>query len=296
MTGRPSPSALAKRRRAWIALGLLPLLSGCLGAVALPLLAGGALMVRDKHRVRAATQVPSPSPSVTLQTREAGEAVASDELGTRVEVTSLRELPPPSGAFATARVSDHWEQFFTYALSKGLPPSGEGGRLQSALLRSPPSVDAPMRRDCPAQYPAVVIDLDDQSAPFSPERLTATPGWIGEGLARLRARGITVLWISRLPAARATDVAGALRVSGLDPQSQDQLLLIRNGEDRKQALREDASLDVCPIAIAGDERSDFDELFDYLRNPGGAVGLYPMMGDGWFLVPSLTDPGAAATE
>jgi hypothetical protein len=59
-------------------------------------------------------------------------------------------------------------------------------------------------------------------------------------------------------------------------------------------LREDANRDVCTVAIAGDERSDFDELFDYLRNPGGAVGLYPMMGKGWFLVPSLTAPAAEA--
>jgi hypothetical protein len=279
-----------------LAHGLRPLLSGCLGAVALPLLAGGAFMVRDKHRVRAATRVPSPSPSVTLETQQAREAVASVEQGTGVEMTSLRELPRPSGAVAPAPVSERWEQFFTYTLSKSLPPAGEARRLQSALLRSPPSVDAPVRRDCPAQYPSVVIDLDDQSAPFAPERLTAPPVGIAEGLARLREAGVTVLWISRLPAARAADVAGALRGSGLDPQGHDQLLLLRNGEDRKQALRQDANLDVCPIAIAGDERSDFDELFDYLRNPGGAVGLYPMMGDGWFLVPSLTNPGVMPTE
>jgi len=50
------------------------------------------------------------------------------------------------------------------------------------------------------------------------------------------------------------------------------------------------------VAIAGDERGDFDELFDYLRDPGSAVGLYPMMGEGWFLVPSLGTPAAASTE
>jgi hypothetical protein len=140
----------------------------------------------------------------------------------------------------------------------------------------------------------VVIDLDDESAPFAPERLTRAPSEVAEGLARLREAGITVLWISQLPASSVADVARALRTSGLDPQGQDQLLLVRNGEDRKQVLREDANRDVCTVAIAGDERSDFDELFDYLRNPGGAVGLYPMMGKGWFLVPSLTAPAAEA--
>ncbi|MXP40769.1 hypothetical protein GRI75_03795 [Altererythrobacter soli] len=296
MIGRQPGSPLSERRRAWLALGLLPLLSGCLGAVALPLLAGGAFMVRDKHRVRAATEVPSPDPKVTLETEQAREAVGGIEPGTGVEITSLRELPPPSGAVAAAPVSERWEQFFAYTASKAQPAAGEASRLQSALLQSPPSIDAPVRRECPAQFPAVVIDLDDRSTPFAPERLSAAPAGTAEGLARLRAAGITVLWISRLPAGRAGDVARALRASGLDPQGQDQLLLLRSGEDRKQVLRQEANLDVCVVAIAGDERSDFDELFDYLRDPDGAVGLYPMMGDGWFLVPSLTDPGAEVTE
>lgn len=271
---------------------MLPLLTGCIGAVALPLVAGGAFMVRDAYRVRAATPVPDPTPSVTLQTAQANEAVALAGPGTEVALTSLRELPAPHRAFAAA--DDRWERFFAYALKQGLAPGGEARRLQSALLQSPPSVDAPARRSCPEQRPAVVIDLDDESAPFAPERLTLTraPREVAEGLARLREAGITVLWISRLPASRVTDVAQALRTSGLDPQGQDQLLLVRNGEDRKQALREDANKDVCTVAIAGDERSDFDELFDYLRNPGSAVGLYPMMGEGWFLVPSLTAPAA----
>ena len=65
----------------------------------------------------------------------------------------------------------------------------------------------------------------------------------------------------------------------------DQFLLIRNGDDRKQLLREDANQDVCIVAIAGDQRSDFDELFDYLRDPNAAIGLDAMLGDGWFLVP-----------
>lgn len=271
---------------------MLPLLTGCLGAVALPLVAGGAFMVRDAYRVRAATQVPTPAPSVALQTGQAREAVALVESSTEVAMTSLRELPPPSGA--SVADNDRWQRFFAYALQQRLAPGGEVRRLQSALLQSASSLDAPERRDCPVQRPAVVIDLDDGSAPFAPERLTRAPGEIAEGLARLREAGVTVLWISRLPASRAADVAGALRTSGLDPQGQDQLLLIRSGEDRKQVLREDASEDVCTIAIAGDERSDFDELFDYLRNPGSAVELYPMMGEGWFLVPSLSVPVAEA--
>jgi hypothetical protein len=133
-----------------------------------------------------------------------------------------------------------------------------------------------------------VIDLDDGADAFAPERLAPAPPALAEGLARLRQGGTVVLWISRLPAARAADVAEALRHSGLDPQGLDQLLLVRKRDDRKQLLRQDASKDVCIVAVAGDQRGDFDELFDFLRNPGSAVGLYPMMSEGWFLVPSLS--------
>jgi predicted secreted acid phosphatase len=115
---------------------------------------------------------------------------------------------------------------------------------------------------------------------------------VAEGLGKLRKAGIVVLWISQLPAARAAAVAQALRSSGLDPTGTDQLLLVRNPNDRKQLLREDASEDVCVVAIAGDQRGDFDELFDYLRRPWEAFGLDTMLGNGWFLVPSLDAPPA----
>ena len=93
------------------------------------------------------------------------------------------------------------------------------------------------------------------------------------------------MWISQRPAAEVAEVAASLRASGLDPAGTDPLLLLRTPRDRKQALREEASLDVCPIAIAGDRKGDFDELFDYLRDPQAASGLDSLIGSGWFIVP-----------
>jgi hypothetical protein len=130
-----------------------------------------------------------------------------------------------------------------------------------------------------------VIDLDKGRTPFDPEQVSSARPGLAAGLAGLREAGVTVLWIARLPGGRVDDVAGALKASGLDPEGADQLLLLRSADDRKQVLREQAQEDVCIVAIAGDERGDFDELFDYLRNPAGAPGLYPIMGNGWFLVP-----------
>jgi len=133
----------------------------------------------------------------------------------------------------------------------------------------------------------VVIDLDNGSTPFDPEHLPRASDTVAAGLAKLRNSGIVVLWISDLAASRAAEVSQALRTSGLDPMGEDQLLLIRSPMDRKQLLRDDANEDVCVVAVAGDRRSDFDELFDYLRHPEQALGLDAMLDKGWFIVPPL---------
>jgi hypothetical protein len=46
--------------------------------------------------------------------------------------------------------------------------------------------------------------------------------------------------------------------------------------------------------MAGDERSDFDELFDYLRDPRLMTAYDAQMGAGWFLVPPLYAAASAA--
>jgi hypothetical protein len=267
----------------WAALALLPLLSGCLGAVALPLLAGGSLMVADKHRVRAATRVSA---------RESSENAALS--GVKPVLTTLTALPPPDPV-SPAGTEGPWQKFFAYAqahLTPAAAPTDEPA--QSALLVQPPSIASATRLACAAQVPSVVIDLDDGAQNFAPERLAPAPAAVAEGLAGLRQAGVVVLWISRLPASRAGEVARALRTAGFDPQGQDQLLLRRNDDDRKQLLRQDAEADVCVVAIAGDRRGDFDELFDYLRDPDSAFALDRLIGEGWFLVPSLSAP--ASTE
>jgi len=283
MKRRAFSRTISRKRGAWAALALVPLLSGCLAAVALPLVAGGGLARMTSHRVRAATPASGPPAKSKRGRKKAGKAVAL-EAGERAVATPLKALPPPSGVAAPA-ADDPWQKFFAYALAqRSAADSAEP--LQSAVLVANPTLDAPHRRPCAKPYPAVVIDLDGLSAPFEPQRLTA-PAGTADGLARLRDQGIVILWISQLPAARAADVAHALQAAGLDPKRQDQLLLIRHPDDRKQLLRESASDDVCIVAIAGDKRDDFDELFDYLRNPETAAGLYTMMGEGWFLVPPI---------
>ena len=255
----------------------MPLLASCAGIVAIPLVAGSALYARNKIRVAAATRVPQQPRTASAN---AAPSAAPGEAG--YVLTNLTELPKPSG-FAAGAV-DPWQPFVAYALEQGAV-ARDADNPQSALVVPSGGLTADKRRPCPARHPAVIVDLDKAQAALAPQQVTgASPGQ-AQGLARLREAGIVVLWISQLPSSSVVDVANVLRASGLDPDGKDQLLLVRNPADRKQQLREQANEDVCIVAIAGDQRSDFDELFDYLRNPDSALGLELMMGNGWFVTP-----------
>ncbi|HYD23186.1 MAG TPA: hypothetical protein VEB68_00185 [Croceibacterium sp.] len=271
-------------RRSLLALALVPLLSGCVAAVAIPLLAGGTIYARNKSiRVRAATPT-TPVEGYAAGPARPNSAAIAGEAAPGVQLTNLTELPPPSGAAPGAAADGPWSPFVSYALAQA-ELAGENQRPPSALLVQDGLFAAPNRRACSERHPAVILDLDRAQAAFAPGQATAPPPGLAAGLARLREAGVVVLWMTQLPASRVAEVAGALRASGLDPDGKDQLLLVRNPGDRKQALRDEAQLDVCVVAIAGDERADFDELFDYLRDPAGAAGLDAMLGSGWFIVP-----------
>ena len=96
-----------------------------------------------------------------------------------------------------------------------------------------------------------------------------------------------MLWVSQASANEVAGVAEALRASGLDPTGRDPILLVRNEDERKQVLREQANETTCVIAIAGDRRADFDELFDYLRDPKQTTMYDSLLNSGWFMVPPL---------
>jgi hypothetical protein len=254
-------------------LALLPLLSGCIAAAALVPVAAAAGMVGTNVRVRAATPVPR-------RTGEEGRVTVSPD----VVLTDLTELPPPSGPIPS---DNPWQGFIDYALSR----ANDQERADSALLDPAASSRLVERRlACPEKQPAVIVDLDEGSTPFKPTSAGLPSPGLAEGLAQLRQSGIVVLWLSQANANEVREVADALEFSGLDPTGRDPLLLIRHPEDRKQTLRLEANLDVCVIAIAGDQRSDFDELFDYLRDPDAAIGLEGMFGAGWFLTPPPFEP------
>jgi hypothetical protein len=152
------------------------------------------------------------------------------------------------------------------------------------MLRDPSALDG-KRRECGSAAPTVLIDLDPAGGHLAPGGAVSVPSGLPEGLAELRAAGLDVAWISGASAAEAPDIRIALGATGLDPGGKDRLLLMRYPGDRKQTRREDLAGASCLIAIAGDERRDFDELYDYLVNPEAALALDLLIGDGWFLLP-----------
>ena len=272
-------------------MALLPLLSGCIAVAALPLLAGGAMFAGGNVKIRAATPRPKVSGTVRIaamgEERTAGSAIATAPVlppaltqpAGRRDSPLLSELRPPAPT-----APDPWRDFVDYAADKGAAAAGKA-RGRSVLLEAGTPIGLPKLRQCEGKPPAVVLDLDSGAQAFAPGAAHTPSPALVDGLARMREAGVVVLWITALPAGEVSAVAEALKTSGLDPAGSDPLLLVRSAADRKQVLREDAQRDVCVIAIAGDRKGDFDELFDYLRDPASGASLDYLLGSGWFIVP-----------
>lgn len=237
----------------------------------------------------------SPSDPARLSSSQAAAALAS----TREEA----EPAPPAQALARSVVAPVEPPISrttrTVAPETGMPSPNavtqllsyanqrqfiSGENRTSAMLADRISL-APKRAQCGGVKPAVLIDLDPQGGTFMPTTASNPPAGLGAGLSQLRAQGVHVGWISKNPEQLSNQIRRALTRSGLDIYGRDTVLLIRKDDDRKQTLREEFSKTYCLIAIAGDDRSDFDELYDYLLDPSEASTLEPLYGEGWFLIP-----------
>lgn len=180
-----------------------------------------------------------------------------------------------------------YADFTNYALEQaGKPEKGAG--IEGAVLVPSVNMGAPKKISCNNKPLGVIIDLDtpDMAAWSRSETLYRQDG-LAANLERLRAAGVTVIWMSDLPAGNAFEILSILKDAGLSggTGADDFLFLDRGGDDRKQERRWDAARSYCIAAIAGDKRSDFDELFDYLRNADAAITLEHMFGSGWFIAP-----------
>jgi hypothetical protein len=187
-----------------------------------------------------------------------------------------RPLPPEQAGFA---------RFVRYGQASAVG-ARSGVELPSALLSDPVEVDGKRRRCVVGEQLVALIDLDPAGSVFTPPANPAPQPGLALGLAVLREAGVEIAWLSDMPVSQSGALRSTLEAAGLDPRGQDIISLRRNDADTKQQRRENLAGISCIVAIAGDERPDFDERFKYLRPEAGA-GLEPLFGDGWFLVPPL---------
>jgi len=177
-------------------------------------------------------------------------------------------------------------RFVRYGQASALGAKG-GADLLSAMLSDPVALDGQRRRCAAGEQAVALIDLDPKGGivdpPANPEK---QPG-LALGLAVLREAGVEIAWLSDLSVNQSGLLRTALEQSGLDPRGEDIISLRRDGEDTKQKRKDNLAGITCIVAIAGDERPDFDERYKYLRNPEAGAGLEPLIGDGWFLVEPL---------
>ncbi|RZV35544.1 MAG: hypothetical protein EX262_01960 [Sphingomonadaceae bacterium] len=266
------------------AMLLAATLSGC--AAAIPLAAAGVMTV--------GTDAPSQpdenanrAPDLPPSTKQALRGMGISDDAQVVPLAGAASLPAPRPA-AVDLDAVTYSAFADYALAEAAKRSGRGQSRPTALLAGPNLV-APKRVLCRHAESSVLVDLDPAQGIFEPT-LPAAHGALADALERLRGAGVEVVWSTALTADRAGDVRTWLRDSALDPAGKDRMLLLRYPEDRKQTRRAEAASERCLVAILGDERADFDELFDYLKRPEAASGLDAMLGQGWFLAPVSPAP------
>ncbi|HQS97835.1 MAG: hypothetical protein B7X92_12840 [Novosphingobium sp. 17-62-9] len=284
-------------------------LSGCAAAALVPLMAGGTLTgkaVADQANDvtpetapmvivgKGTSNLPVTSPAQALSPPA---SVAPTNPTAPAGTSDLALLAAPAALPASDSVSasdvvpvdvtaSGFVAMTAFVLSAADGSKPTVGR-RSALLDQSSLVSVPKTKTCADQRGALVIDLDPGDNVFDLNDPPSPAPELADMLRTIRGTGTAVVWIASLPDSSSKRISTILKATGLDPLGIDPLLLLRRTETRKQQILLRADADWCVLAIAGDRKADFDEVFDYLRNPDGpvAVALEQYIGSGWFLVP-----------
>ena len=288
-------------------------LSGCVAAL-LPLAAVGAMGKSQIDRAEAqgalrnagAVEVTfgGGAPGAVEPIDFAGADVGSEGGTGGPDVRDIRDYLAQMTRAVDASEPVPYADFAQYALEQSARAESGAG-IQSAVLKPGFALQKPVTMPCGGKPSAVLIDLDVEEEPngtaplLHADKLYRQHG-LSEAVAAIRSAGIDIVWLSDSPATAAREVRAMLHAAGLaeptgattteNDNGSGQFLFLdrgqRDGEaDRKQLRRLEVARSYCVLAAAGDERADFDELYDHLRHPGGAVSLDHMFGAGWFLAP-----------
>jgi len=295
---------MVRMRLSLAGLAILPMLSGCVAAL-LPLAALGTMGKQQVDRAAAKREMVA-SGAIDLAMPLGKDTIGYDNDANDGLPAAEKAFSGKGGAFEIAEVDlggdaeDYISQFYRPPGSNASPYAGfaahalqqsarleAGEGIESVVLIPRVDIFKPKTMACEGKPLAVAIDLDDTTGGdwTKAETLYRQNGLI-EVLASLRAAEISVIWLSDQPVAASEKISAILNEAGFSQsESDDFLFLDRGGEDRKQVRRWDAARNYCIVAIAGDDRADFDELYDYLRDPDGAITLEKMFDNGWFLTP-----------
>ena len=264
------------------AIALSALLSGCVAAV-IPLAAAGSIA-----RKKAAKPKAEPQP-------EADKAAAT--------ATALQAAKPDAAA-SSEQIDGVYGPFIRFALNQATLRQ-TGYAVNSVALVNPVTLDQPAFMPCGDKPASVIIDLDQATArqdeppatvPVGAEAAPLDLRGLASGLERLRTSGVSVIWMSTRPVDEQESLLDTLKGNGLVTGVGDTLYLSSDGDYRKQNRRIEAASKSCVIAMAGDHKSDFDELFDYLLQPDAAFRLDPLIDAGWFLAPAPLPPASLAAQ
>lgn len=231
-------------------------LQGCVAAV-VPIAAAG-MIARKRLKLpseRLARKAP-PAPAAPGAAQGAGT----------LQLLAMTSLPKPQPAAPSP-----FEDFAGYALAQH--KLGLAGERRDSVIMAPDStLRAPTVVPCDQRPTAVMVDADLQSG--------GKP--LATALATLRGEGVKVLWVLD-DGDDATVAPGALAQAGF--VEGDAVLVARAKGERKQYVRQLATIDHCIVAIAGARRGDMDELYNYLKVPTTPVPSDVLWNQGWFLIP-----------
>ncbi len=262
-------------------------LQGCV-ALVLPIAAAGVIGKKevDKARVRTraaeATFDPASPPQVFVGDAPA-EAVAT-ALPLPIVGAEAPGAMTPLDRLAQSNISNAYLPFARHALGEAAKRR-KGQAARSVVLPENVSLSQPQPISCGAKPMAVLIDLD--VAPGTPAEMDIErQNGFAALLETLRESGIRIAWLAETEESQLKPILDLLR-EGEEPvlRNTDIMLFGLPGTYRKQERRWALAASHCVVAIAGDRKGDFDELYDYLRDQSYAIRLEAFTGRGWFELP-----------
>ena len=273
-------------------------LQGCVVAAAAPLAAAGVAIAKGKRETPRTPLAATTPPVVQTTSRSAqfasppfassAPAPAVSASDRAIVLSGLTAMPAPTardiGASDGAILS-----FARHALDRA-EASPANAATRSALLASPGALETD-RAACRERPAMVLIDLDPGRDAFDPLAASQADPALVEALATLRDRDVMIAWQTRLGENFADVVRSALARTGLDPTGQDRLEVLGSLDERKQTRRDALAKTHCIVAILGDERADFDELYLYLKDRDAVVPPDAIIGNGWFLASPIANEG-----